>query len=147
MKKEKNQKGTSTAKRVQQYIKDHPYIKHCLKNGLLNYSALSRKISKELNITNKTSIEAILVAARRYEHSLSKEIDNDKNIKNILAHSEYQIKNKIVVYILRKPIDIKLMGQFRKKIEQDTGTIYVIEGVKNYTLITQEMYSELVKQT
>ena len=54
----------TTAELTTEYIKQHPAIKSCLKKGLLNYSSLSRLISKELNIGKKTSKEAILIAAK-----------------------------------------------------------------------------------
>ena len=58
---------------TEQYLAEHPSIKDCLKNGIINYSKLSRKIAKELNIEKETSIEAILIACRRYEMKIKEE--------------------------------------------------------------------------
>ncbi len=53
----------STAKLVQQYVRDHETIRHCLERDLLKHLALARKISTEFNLSNKE--EAICAALRR----------------------------------------------------------------------------------
>ena len=126
-----------------EYIKSHPYIKQCLKQGLINYSSLARLISQELNIEKKTSKEAILIAARRFHHKLQKEKYFEKQIRDILSNSEIEIKNKIAVFILGKDIDYT---RIQKKIKQELGVFYIIEGSTNYTLITQDKYSSLIEK-
>jgi len=91
-----------TSKLTEQYLENHPSIKDCLKHGLINYSKLSRKISKELKIEKKTSIDAILIACRRFEAKLNSEKIHEDKIINILKKSELEIKNKIVVAIINK---------------------------------------------
>ena len=59
----------SIAVLTREYIKTHPSIADCLGDGLINYSALARKISKELAIKKE---EAILIAARRYASEVQK---------------------------------------------------------------------------
>jgi aspartokinase len=124
----------TTAELTIEYIKSHPNIKSCLKNGLINYSSLARQISKELKIEKKTSIEAILVAARRFQDKLSKEKVYEKKIKYLLRDSEIEIKNKIVVFIINKSISKESF----QKIQSEAGLFYVLEGSNSYTIITQE---------
>ena len=57
----------STTELTIEYIQDRPFIKSCLKKGLINYSSLARLISSDLKIEKKSSMEAILVAARRFQ--------------------------------------------------------------------------------
>ena len=59
--------GKNTTELTHEYVHEHPHIKHCLKQGLINYSSLARFIAKELDIEKKTSKEAILIAAGRLE--------------------------------------------------------------------------------
>ena len=124
----------TTAELTIEYIKSHPNIKSCLKQGLINYSSLARQISKELKIEKKTSIEAILVAARRFQDKLSKEKVYEKKIKELLHNSEIEIKNKIVVFIVKKSINQELF----QKIQSEAGLFSVLEGSTSYTVITQE---------
>ena len=50
----------SAAQLSRDYIDTHPSIKDAIKLGLINYSALTRKIMQDLGISNE---EAVLVAA------------------------------------------------------------------------------------
>jgi hypothetical protein len=123
-----------------QYIDEHPEIKRCLKKDLINYSALARLISEELKIEKKTSNEAILVAARRYQFRLSGENSTEYQIKKLLADSEISIKNKIIVVILKKTSPIAKLHLMQASIHEHAETCYLLEGSDNFTLITQERF-------
>ena len=135
----------TTAELTEKYIANHPSIKDCLKQGLINYSRLSRKIAKELNIEKKTSIEAILIAARRYEEKIKKEKIREEKIIQILKNSELEIKNKIVVVILKKNIIPEELINLERNIKKQDDLVYVIEGTKTYTIITSEKYLKNIK--
>jgi len=135
----------TTAELTEKYIANHPSIKDCLKQGLINYSRLSRKIAKELNIEKKTSIEAILIAARRYEEKIKKEKIREEKIIQILKNSELEIKNKIVVVILKKNITPEELINLERNIKKQDDLVYVIEGTKTYTIITSEKYLKNIK--
>ncbi len=130
----------STSDVTKQYVKEHPHIANCLKKGLINYSALARHIATELNIQNKTSKDAILIAARRYKEKIS---GTDNEIKKLIEESEIEIKNKITVYILDKSYDNDEISDLRESIKEDKGTWYLIEGSDKDTLITQEKYESV----
>ena len=131
----------TTAELTIEYIKNHPHIKSCLKGGLINYSSLSRLIAKDLKIEKKTSFEAILIAARRFQNKLSKEKFYEKKIRNLLSESEIEIKNKIVVFIVRKNLD---KNYFQKNSFE--GVFYLLEGSDSYTIITQEKNSKQIEK-
>lgn len=131
-----------TSELTNEYIKEHPDIKSCLKKDLINYSSLARLIAKELKIEKKTSKEAILIAARRFQDKLKAEISYEKEIKNLLADSDLDIKNKIVVYIIEKNINFEYFDNIEKLIKKDFGVFYLLEGSGHYTIITQEKYAK-----
>jgi len=135
----------TTTELTEQYLAEHPSIKDCLKNGIINYSKLSRKIAKELNIEKETSIEAILIACRRYEMKIKEEKQLEEKILNILKKSELEIKNKIVVAIIDKKSHMSNFIEMEKKIRGTADTFYAIEGTKVFTLITSEKYLEDLK--
>lgn len=136
----------NTAEITSQYINEHPYIKHCLKKGLINYSALARHIAKELDIGKKSSKEAILVAARRKHESLKGEIRQEKEIRRLLSDSEMEIKNRMAVFILDKGADFDSLKMMQAKAKKESGLSYALEGSGNYTVIIQEKYSRLVEK-
>jgi len=134
-----------TAKLTVEYIKEHPYIKSCLKKGLINYSALARLISENLRIEKKTSLEAILVAARRYQEKLKNDFVNEKKIRDLLSDSEIEIKNKINTFIVNKNIDFGLIETLQKRVKKENGTLFILEGSESYTIIIQG-HPELEKE-
>ena len=109
----------TTAKLTEEFIETHPSIKDCLKKGVINYSKLSRRIAKELNIEKKTSMEAILIACRRYAEKLKKEKVLEDKILEILKASELEIKNKIVVIIVEKGVYSEHLIQIERKVRKN----------------------------
>ncbi len=136
--------GQTTTDLTKQYIKDNPYIKKCLKKNLINYSSLARLIAKDLNIEKKTSKEAILIAARRFKEELKREHLQETKIKELLSASEFEIKNKIAVFILEKNIHFEGIEVIQKAVRNAGGTFYILEGSDNYTLITSEKFENLI---
>jgi len=132
----------TTTKLTEKYLAEHPSIKDCLKHGIINYSKLSRKIAKELDIAKKTSFEAILIACRRFEVKLEEEKILENKIRDILKKSELESKNKIVVAIIDKKTYIGNLIEIEKKIRKTTDVFYAIEGTKVFTIIISEKYIE-----
>ncbi|HIG95806.1 TPA: ACT domain-containing protein [Candidatus Woesearchaeota archaeon] len=135
----------STTELTIEYINEHPYIKRCLQKGIINYSSLARMIAKDLGIEKKTSNEAILIAARRFQEKLKKELNNEQKIRELLTHSEISIQNKMHVFILEKNSNLDVLEGLQKKIGQEGGISFVLEGSDNYTIIIQEKYASFVK--
>jgi DNA polymerase III delta prime subunit len=136
----------STAELTAEYIKSHADIKSCLKKDLINYSSLARTISKEIKKEKKTSQEAILVAARRYQQTLENNKKEDQKIKDLIDNSEYEIKNKINVIIIQKKTAFEKIERIQNKIKNNNGLFFLLEGSESYTIITQEKYSEIIKK-
>ncbi len=134
----------TTSDQTLEYIKNHMDIKNCLKKGVINYSSLARLIASELDIEKKTSKEAILMAARRYQERLKDEVDFEKNIKNLLAKSEIEIKNKIEVLIFQKNIKFSDIEEIQKEVKKESETFYLLEGSNNYTIIIPERFSKAI---
>ncbi len=132
----------TTAELTNEYIDEHPNIKNCLKKNLINYSSLARHIAKELKITKTSSMEAILIAARRKQRNLKKDLEKEKEIHRLLFNSEIEIKNKIVVYIVEKSFDFNKIESIQSKIKEQSGFSYILEGSDNYTIITGEKFGK-----
>lgn len=60
----------SSAAKVELYISKRPYLKETLAEGVVNYSALARKIVKEEDLD---SFDAVKAAVSRYEEHISGE--------------------------------------------------------------------------
>jgi len=129
-------------KLTQEFIQKNPSIKDCLRKGLINYSALSRLISKEQKGTTK---EAILIAARRYKEKIFKQPNYENKIKTLLKNTEIEVKNKIFTLQVEKRYSERT-PELQKKIAKEQGIFYQIEGSSAITLISSDRYKKDIKQ-
>ncbi|MFH0973921.1 MAG: ACT domain-containing protein [Candidatus Micrarchaeota archaeon] len=136
----------STAELTEKYVSEHPSVRDCLKNGVINYSKLSRRIARELGIGKKTSLEAILIACRRTADKLAKDETAEEKVVAILKKSELEIKNKMVAFILDRRVYAEALADVEKKIRRTGDVFYAIEGKSAFTVIVSERHSEEVKR-
>lgn len=143
----------STAELTEKYVSEHPSIKDCLGKGVINYTRLSRIIAKEMEADGgagngtekKASMEAILVACRRYARRLRDARAGEDAIIRVLRGSELEIRNKVVIAITDKNIYGDSLLDIKKKAWKDRGTFYAIEGSRSFTLMFSERYAEDVE--
>ena len=133
-------------KLTEEYILKHPSIKECLKNGLINYSSLSRQIASELNLNLKNNFDAILVACRRFKRKLKKEKIHENSILKVLKESKIEIKNKIIAIVLEKDIFFENLINLEKEIKKRKEIFRIIEGLSAITIITTEDFLDLIKK-
>ncbi|MFH1590783.1 MAG: hypothetical protein ABIC95_02545 [archaeon] len=136
----------TTTEQSQGYLREHPSIKDCLKKGVINYSRLARRIAKDLDIEKDTSMEAILIACRRYAEKLKGEPETEEKIRDVVRQSEVTIKNRIATLIVDKRIYVDHLIDVEKKVRKGADTFYAIEGVGVYTVIVSERYVPELKK-
>jgi hypothetical protein len=63
-----NDQPSNLSNSISNYLNSYPYIKIGLKEGIINYSALARKISPEIEkeLSKKVNEETVMVAIKRY---------------------------------------------------------------------------------
>lgn len=133
------------AQLIENYIRHHPSINDVVKNGLINYSALSRKIMADLGL-GQNDFDAVLIAARRYARKLTKDTHQEKNIVDLLHRTKLEIKNKMVVAIFEKETYFPYLISLEKKIKKNKDTIHIVEGVNAITVILSEEYVDELKR-
>ena len=136
----------SITKLTENYISEHPSIKDCLKNGLVNYSSLSRQIASELNLSLKKNFDAILIACRRFRRKLKKEDASENRIIKILRQSKIEIKNKIIAVVLEKDIYFGNLLSLEKDIKKTNEIFRIIESTSAITIITTEDFLDLIRK-
>ena len=136
----------SITKLTENYISQHPSIKDCLKNGLINYSSLSRQIASELNLNPKNNFDAILIACRRFKRKLKKEETFENKILKILKESKIEIKNKIVAIVLEKDIFFGNLINLEKEIKGKKEILRIIESTSAITIITSENFLNSIQK-
>lgn len=136
----------TTTELTEQYLAVHPSIRDCLKYGVINYSKLARRVAKEIGAQKKSSMEAILVACRRYAHKIQKENELEGQIQTLLRSGSLEIKNKIVVIVVDKRFYVENLLEIERKIRKTADVFYAIEGSATFTLIVSEQYLVEVKK-
>lgn len=133
-------------KLTERYINQHPSVKDCVRKGLINYSALTRKIAEDSNLDLKKNFDAILIACRRYFRKVKKEDILEKKIINILKQSKLEVKNKIIVVVVEKDIYFNHLIDLHKEIKKKAEVFHIIEGSKTITLITTSEFLDYIKK-
>ena len=116
----------SITMRVHQYIAEHPSVRDCLKKGIINYSALSRKIAGDLKLEER-NFDAVLVACRRFERKF-KENPVEGQIREILKKSKLQIRNKMIVALIEKGVFYGHISQLHHEVRTLSAPLNIIEG-------------------
>ena len=88
-----SQNNFSISKQVIAYIKRKPYVREALEQEIVNYSALARKISKDLGNISFEAVKSILI---RLSRNIKKEKEQrEERIINLLKKADFSINNKI----------------------------------------------------
>jgi len=133
-------------KLTENYIDTHPSVKDCVRKGLINYSALTRKICEDLQLDLKKNFDAILIACRRYFAKIKKEKVLEDKILNILKQSKLEVKNKIVVALVEKDLYYGHLLELQKEVKKRSELFHIIEGSNTITLITAGEFKDEIKK-
>lgn len=136
----------SVTKLTENYILEHPSIKDCLKNDLVNFSSLSRRIADELGLNPGKNFDAILIACRRLRPKLRKGEVFERKILRILKQSKVEVKNKIVSVALERDIYFENLINLEKEARKRREIFRVIEGASAITVITTEDFTDMIKK-
>src|SRR2546422_9070401 len=90
------------ARQVRDYIGGHPSISDALKMDIVNYSALARRICKELGIRRE---EAVLAACRRYPVEKLRGYSED-SIRRMLEKSRVETRTKGATVTVVQGVDV-----------------------------------------
>jgi hypothetical protein len=134
--------GKRTAAQVtRDYVKARPALRQILIKGLINHSALARRIMDEEGQTNE---EAVTAALRRLVHDLEKEaVDRDEAINSLLMDSSLNMKNKIASITAKGEwlVLARLEKIFKGMLGQRV-LLQVILGTEGLTIITEDKIVE-----
>ncbi len=85
------------------YVKKRPFLSEALRMGIVNHSALARRISDDLGTD---SADAVKMALIRLSGKLWKKQDDlEGKILSILKKSSMTLRNKVAVVITSRPIE------------------------------------------
>jgi len=124
----------SIAKQVREYISSRPNLSEAMKMNIVNYSALSRVICKDLGLRKE---EAVLAACRRFPVEKFKGYREDA-VKRVLKKSRVETRTKMATITVVQGIDVlqrlgdvveELLDENRicRLIQVSQGTVIIVE--------------------
>ena len=120
----KENKNQSTSSFVKEYLDNNPILIEYLQEGLINLSALNRKLLPLIKkVNSKATFESVLIAIQRNIPKVK--FDNLKKIDYIINKSEVSLTNNITQIIFKKGnIDEKIFFDLMKKRGGDGVCIF-----------------------
>ena len=140
----------SVSEAVRVLIDSHPHIRHSISEGLVNYSALSRKFSPELEkkLGKKVNEESTIVAIKRYAEELQKKEFSDK-ISELLSQSTITLQDEVSHALFNKNSrSSEVVDSMASKTEWGLGEIRIVVTGANriFVVLKSNRLSELAGQ-
>ena len=120
---------------VRRYIDQRPVVRDALAMGIVNLSALTRRIMEE---TGLPSEEAVLVACRRYQFTAVPP-EYEAGIRRVLSKSKLEVRTRVALLTARP--SWQLFAKLERAMNAMRGRshpIHVIQGSESLTVITDE---------
>ena len=100
-----SQNNIPISKEVISYLKQKPYVLEAVEQEIVNYSALARKIAKDLGNVNFEAVKSTLI--RLSKDLRNNKLNREKKVINLLKKADFSINNKIATIHHNSPIDIE----------------------------------------
>lgn len=137
-----------TADLVREELEKEIFIMDALYDGLINYTALARKLLPKIKEKNKkATVESISIAIKRHIRSSPKTSLN-KLLKEIIAASQISIKDNIAhITYQRNETTANVINEASKNIKWDLDEICLInQGPGEITIIIDEANLNVLNQ-
>jgi len=111
----------TTSSKVEIYVSKRPHLKQALSQGVLNYSALARKICEEKDVE---SVEAVKAALSRLEdHYQDVEEERRKDVEKVLSETTVKLQDNVrTIKAVDDSWDVVV------KAETESGFTHVLDG-------------------
>lgn len=123
------------------YIDEHPSIREALKDDLLNYTAIARKLMAERDLRHE---EAITIACRRYQRDLIVADPPNEAVQRVLSRSRLQVHSHIALVRIRDDSELidRLLSLARRTLPALSGrrVFEVLQGTRATTIVCEESY-------
>ncbi|MGI0132535.1 MAG: DUF7523 family protein [Thermoplasmata archaeon] len=129
----------SAADVTRAYIDDHPSIREALKDEIVNYTSLARKIQSERDVRNE---EAVTIACRRYERGLSEDNEEMAAIRAIVRRSRLEVQSRVALIRLEDDWEVldALLEIGRKRLVElpHRRVFQIFQGTRAITVLCEE---------
>ena len=139
-------KRLSIAEATRKIVNKHPSILDCISQDVINFSALSRKIYKdvvELTGDKSTTLEAVKAALMRFSNKLKqKERFLENKVCKVLSQSTLELKNDVSVLTVKEQPLLERISE----IIQLVGSRFfqLTQGTTTFSLVIDQRSLEVV---
>ncbi|MCX6772941.1 MAG: hypothetical protein NTV88_04190 [Candidatus Micrarchaeota archaeon] len=115
----------TTANLIRLYLKRRPQLLSVVNNGLCNYSALARRLQKEIFPGKQHEFTAIKAALLRLsKEDSSEERDWEKGVEKILKQSSVEIRSHVAVISSKGSVGVPVIAMSNSK----SGVMSVVDS-------------------
>ena len=129
----------SAADVTREYIDEHPSIREALKDEIVNYTALARKIQSERDVRNE---EAVTIACRRYERGLTEDSESMRAVRAIVRKSRLQVQSRVALIRFEDDWEVldALLEIGRKRLVDlpHRRVFQIFQGTRAITVLCEE---------
>jgi aspartokinase len=153
----------SLAQECRKVVSRYPYMLDGLREGIVNYRAVARKIKSEVeeNAGRDVDIEAVTTAVRRYGEKLQKGDGDHERVRSVLSNSRVSLRGNVVSITATEFGELPRFGGFTHLVRGSSYTTVVtdddnadevrdavegevVERVDDLTCITVESPDDIV---
>ena len=127
----------SVAEATRRVMNSHVSLLDALRLGVVNYSSLAEHIKPEVEkqVGRRVSVDAVKMALIRFSDELSETYECiEKKISDILCRSVLELKNDLVVVVLRPDAFIRLLPKLPGLMEK-ARLIQITQGTDTFTVV------------
>lgn len=129
----------SVSEATRKVVSRYPFIRESLREGMVNYRALARRIMEEVSeeCRRTVSIDAIVTAARRYREELS-EMPDEKMIDRVMARGRVSMRGNVGIVATGGGWD---STQRLRKIAEEVSEVeplHIVEGRRLTTVVADQ---------
>ncbi|MCI4350296.1 MAG: hypothetical protein L3K15_02120 [Thermoplasmata archaeon] len=136
---EPRSKHPSVAEVARDYIGAHPSIREALRDDLVNYAALARKIQQEQGLA---SLEALTVACARYQRAGRGDPPGLLAVRAIVRKSHLEVHSHVALLRLDDDWSVldAVLARGRRAVKESTEShlFEVFQGTRSVTVLCQE---------
>lgn len=129
----------SVADVTRTYIDDHPSLREALRDDLINFTALARKIQAETGLANE---EAVTIACRRYQRGLAEGGPGTDRVRELVAGSRLEVHSRVAIVRIRddwEVLDVLLeRGRQMFAAPSPTRVFQMFQGTRALTVLCEE---------
>lgn len=95
--------GTTSADTTRRYIDDHASLREGLRQDILNFASVARKIQLETGLTNE---EAVTIALRRYQRNVTADPKARDPAQELVGRSRLEVHSGVALVRMRDSLDV-----------------------------------------